>query len=80
MGLGLTAQSDRELTLGNSFEAPSFATVDAQLAYQLDNYTLRLNVQNVFDNDFFEPHQFLLQPVVRPSQPLSAFVTLSARF
>ncbi|MEO1405832.1 MAG: TonB-dependent siderophore receptor [Pseudomonadota bacterium] len=80
VGAGLTWQSDAELTLPNSFISDDFVLVDAQASYQFDRYRIGVTVQNLFDEDAFQPFQFLAQAVVRPVQPRSAFVTLSAEF
>ncbi|MEM9670210.1 MAG: TonB-dependent siderophore receptor [Pseudomonadota bacterium] len=80
VGAGLTWQSDAELTRPNSFISDDFVLVDAQASYQFDRYRIGVTVQNIFGEDAFQPFQFLAQPVVRPVQPRSAFVTLSAEF
>ncbi len=80
IGAGITAGSQRELTLPNTVEAPAFYVVDAQATYERGPVRLTVNIRNLTDREFFEPHAFLLQDVVRPTQPLSAFGTLSVQF
>ena len=50
------------------------------MSYDIDRWRLGLSVVNLTDADYFDPYQYLNQPVVSPGQPLSAFVTLSASF
>lgn len=79
-GLGLTWASEAEITLPNGFQSDDYAVFDAQVSYEWDRYRLGLNVQNLTDEDYFQPYQYFAQAVVRPGAPLSAFVTLSAEF
>ncbi|MFM2042908.1 MAG: hypothetical protein RLY86_1484 [Pseudomonadota bacterium] len=80
VGAGLTFVGRQEITLPNSFSVPAYETVDLQVSYEVDRWRLALSVVNLTDADYFDPYQYLNQPVVSPGQPLSAFVTLSASF
>ena len=79
-GAGLTVFDDRPLTLPNTVSVPGYAVVDAQAAYDFDRFTLSLSVVNLNGSRAFDPYQYLGAPLVIPTQPRSAFVTLQARF
>ena len=79
-GAGLTAFSSREITLPNSVAAPGYAVVDAQAAYDFGRFTLEVAVVNLNGSGAFDPYQYLSFPVVIPTQPRSAYVTLKTRF
>lgn len=80
LGFGVTAASKREVTLPNEFETDAHFVADAQLSYGLGPVTFGLSVENLTNEDHFEPYQFLGQSVVRPTQPRSVFATISASF
>lgn len=80
IGAGLSAGSKREITLPNTIATEAYYSIDAQGSYRWRNYELGVSVINLTNNRYFEPYQFLAQPVVRPAQPLSVFATLAARF
>jgi len=52
-GLGLFYLSDRPGDLDNSFTLPSYFRTDAALFYERDNWRAQLNVENLFDIDYF---------------------------
>ena len=79
-GAGVTAFSAREVTLPNSVSVPGYAAVDAQAAYDFGRYTLQVSAVNLNGSGAFDTYQYLSFPVVIPTQPRSAFVTLKARF
>ncbi|MEM8827553.1 MAG: TonB-dependent receptor, partial [Pseudomonadota bacterium] len=72
-GVGVTAASEAEITLPNSFTGDSFAAVDAQLSYERGPARIGVRVENVLGEDYFIPYQFLNQAVVRPGNPRAAF-------
>ncbi|WP_330214455.1 TonB-dependent siderophore receptor [Pseudomonas sp. AM8] len=79
-GAGVTALSARELTLPNTVSAPGYALFDAQASYDFDRYTLSVSAVNLTGRKVFETYQYLGSPVVLPTQPRSAFLTLTASF
>ncbi len=79
VGMGVTAASPRELALPNTFQAPAFYVIDAQAGYTAGPVSLTLSLRNLTDREYFEPHSFLNQDVVRPAQPFAAFGTVSVR-
>ena len=78
-GAGVTAFSAREITLPNSVSVPGYAVVDAQASYDIGRFTLGVSAVNLNGSRAFDPYQYLSFPVVIPTQPRSAFVTLKAR-
>jgi iron complex outermembrane receptor protein len=79
-GAGITAFSSRELTLPNTVSAPGYALLDAQTSYDFDRYTIEVSAVNLAGRKVFETYQYLGAPVVLPTQPRSAYLTLTARF
>ncbi len=79
-GAGISAVSSRELTLPNTVAAPGYALLDAQTSYGFDHYTVSVNAVNLAGRKVFETYQYLGSPVVLPTQPRSAYLTLTARF
>lgn len=80
VGVGLTARSEREITLPNSVATEDLLTVDLQASYSFGRVAVSVDVVNMTDESEFEPYQYLAQAVVTPTQPRSAFVTLSTDF
>jgi iron complex outermembrane receptor protein len=80
IGGGMTAVSERELTLPNVTSVDGSVLFDAQASYDLGPLTLGLSVVNLADEDSFDPYQYLAASIVTPTQPRSAFVTLKKTF
>ena len=81
IGGGVTAVSDRELTLPNSKHVPGLTLLDAQASYDFGpRTTLSLSVVNLADSHAWEPYQYLARAVAAPTQPRSAYVTLRTKF
>jgi iron complex outermembrane receptor protein len=80
IGGGMTAVSERELTLPNVTSVDGSVLFDAQASYDLGAVTLGLSVVNLADEDSFDPYQYLAASIVTPTQPRSAFVTLKKTF
>lgn len=79
IGAGLTAASSSQLTLPNTETVGGYATVDAQASYAYKQFTVGLNVQNLFNTGYFLPYQYFALPLVIAGQPRSAFITLGVR-
>ncbi len=79
-GAGVTAYDRRELTLPNTVSVPGHALVDAQAAYDFGRYTIQVSAVNLGGRRSFETYEYLAFPVVIPTQPRSAYLTLKARF
>lgn len=80
VGVGLTAASRAELTLPNSMRSDSYIVFDAQASYVIGPARIGLRIDNILDEQYFMPYQYLAQSVVRPGNPRSAFVTLGFDF
>lgn len=78
-GVGITAFSSREITLPNSVSVPGYAALDAQAAYDIGRFTIAVSAVNLGGRMAFDTYQYLAFPVVIPTQPRSAYVTLKAR-
>ncbi|MFB0705853.1 TonB-dependent siderophore receptor, partial [Pseudomonas protegens] len=79
-GAGITALSARELTLPNTVSVPGYALLDAQTSYDFDRYTISVSAVNLTGRKVFETYQYMGSPVVLPTQPRSAYLTLTASF
>ena len=79
-GVGITALSARELSLPNTVSVPGYALLDAQTSYEFDRYTVSVSAVNLTGRKVYETYQYLWSPVVLPTQPRSAFFTLTASF
>ena len=79
-GAGITAFGSRQLTLPNSGTVPGYATVDAQASYDISRFTIGVAIVNLAGSRAFEPYEYFGFPVVMPTQPRSAFVTLKSSF
>ena len=77
LGLGVTAASEREITLPNDVQTEAYFVLDAQLSYDVGPVELGVSIENLTDEAYFEPYQFLGNSVVRPGQPLSVFATVA---
>jgi len=81
VGLGITAMSNRHLSLPNEYTVDGFYRMDAQASYLLTkNLNLTVNIQNLTNTKYYEPFLFLQDEVVSPGPPISAFATLTATF
>ncbi|MCL1553345.1 TonB-dependent siderophore receptor [Xanthomonas nasturtii] len=77
LGAGATAVSARELTLPNTIAVPGYAVFDAQASYDLGRFTLGLSLVNLTGRKAWDPYSYMGYPVVAPSQPRSAYATLT---
>jgi iron complex outermembrane receptor protein len=80
VGVGFRSQSERELTLPNFERVPGVTVFDAQLSYRWDAAEIALSLVNIGDKTYFDPLQYLLQSVVIPGDPRSAYLSLQYRF
>ncbi|WP_416669913.1 TonB-dependent siderophore receptor [Egbenema bharatensis] len=53
-GLGVFYVGDRQGDLDNSFQVPGYTRTDAAVYYRGDNFRVGLNVENLFDVNYFE--------------------------
>jgi iron complex outermembrane recepter protein len=77
-GLGFLYLSDRPGNLDNTFDLPSFFRTDAALFYEWDNWRAQLNVENLFDVEYFSSSDEFLG--VLPGAPFSISAQVSVEF
>jgi iron complex outermembrane receptor protein len=77
-GLGLFYVGEREGDLNNSFSLPSYLRTDAALFYRRNNLRAALNLQNLFDTEYFEAAGNRLR--VYPGAPRTVKLTLGWEF
>ncbi|MEL6319166.1 MAG: TonB-dependent siderophore receptor, partial [Cyanobacteria bacterium J06626_14] len=78
-GLGFLYESDREGDPANTFELPSYFRTDAAVFYERDNWRAALNIQNLFDIDYFESTGNT-RLRANPGEPLTILGTLAVEF
>lgn len=78
-GAGISAFTARELTLPNTMTVPGYAVIDAQASYDIGRYTLSASVINLAGRRAWDPYSYMGYPVVAPSQPRSAYLSLKVR-
>jgi len=77
-GLGLYYIGERQGDLSNSFELPSYFRTDAAMFYRRNNFRAALNINNLFDTEYFETAFDALSVV--PGAPLMVKFTLGWQF
>ncbi|MGD1949583.1 MAG: TonB-dependent siderophore receptor [Leptolyngbyaceae cyanobacterium] len=77
-GLGIIYAGERPGDLDNSFELPSYTRTDAAVFYRRDNYRISLNIENLFDIDYFVAAQNRNR--VFPGEPLTLVGSFSWEF
>ena len=78
VGIGFFNQGERQGNLINSFTLPGYWRTDASLFYRRENFRAALNVQNLFDKQYFEGARDLVRVV--PGAPLTISGTISFEF
>ncbi|MDF5714318.1 MAG: TonB-dependent siderophore receptor [Rhizonema sp. NSF051] len=76
-GLGLFYFGDREGDLRNSFSVPSYLRADAAVYYQINRFSIALNIKNLSNVRYFTPRTINL---VYPEDPLTVEGTISWKF
>lgn len=79
-GGGLTWSSEKYLDDQNRGQLPGYTRVDATVAYVARNYELRLNLNNVFDEEYYYGGYNNNPNRVLPGQPREFQVTLRYNF
>lgn len=79
-GAGVFGQGQREGDLGNTFQLPGYARVDAMLAYRFGlaggRASLQLNVDNLFDKKYYTASHPWAQDWIKLGSPRTARATL----
>lgn len=76
IGAGIFFVSDREATLPNTIDIPSYIRTDATLFYRQPNYQIALTLKNLFDKRYYDSQGFLLTP----GSPLTVIGSVSFKF
>lgn len=76
--LGLFYIGERAGDLDNSFELPSYLRTDAAIYYRRNNFRAALNINNLFDIDYFEDAD--ARNRIFPGAPLTVLGTVSVEF
>ena len=80
VGAGVTWVGARQDTLPNTITVPDQTLVDAQAAYDFGRLTISISAVNLNGSRSYDPYEYLGFPVVMPTQPRSAYLTLKTRF
>jgi iron complex outermembrane receptor protein len=78
-GAGLTFTDELPGDLGNTFFLPGYAVADAMASFSYKQVTLRVNIYNLFDNEYFHRAAFGNQGII-PGEPLRAVASIGVRF
>lgn len=78
-GVGLRYVGEREGDLENSFELPSYFRTDAAIFYKRNNFRAALNVNNLFNTEYFEAAQYGRAGIF-PGAPLTVIGTIGLEF
>lgn len=78
LGLGLLFVGERQSNLPNDdFQLPSYVRADAALFYRRDNWRTSINVNNLFDTEYYEGGSRVR---LYPGAPINVQATLSYTF
>jgi iron complex outermembrane recepter protein len=77
-GLGIFTQGERQGDLRNTFTLPSFWRTDASIFYRRDQFRAAINIQNLFDENYFEGARDIVRVV--PGAPLTVTGSISIEF
>jgi len=80
LGLGLFYVGDRQGDLDNTFELPSYFRTDAALFYKRNNWRAQLNLENLFNVEYFSSANFGSRLGINPGAPLRVLGKLSVEF
>ncbi|WP_225206975.1 TonB-dependent receptor [Novosphingobium huizhouense] len=79
LGLGLTHQSSMFTTISNAVRLPAWTRVDTAAFFDVnDRLSLQLNVENLFDTDYFPSAH--TDNNITTGKPLNARLTVRAKF
>ena len=79
-GLGFLYLSDRQGDLENTFTLPGYFRTDAALFYERNNWRAQLNIENLFDIEYFSSTNFDSRLGVNPGAPLTVLGTITVEF
>ncbi|MDY6897503.1 MAG: TonB-dependent siderophore receptor, partial [Cyanobacteriota bacterium] len=80
-GLGLFYVGERQRDLDNSYELGSYFRTDAALFYKKDNWRAQLNIENLFDINYFRSANYdFVGGGVNPGKPLAVTASFAIDF
>ena len=79
-GLGFLALSDRFGDFENTFTLPGYFRTDAALFYKRDNWRAQLNIENLFDIEYFSSASFESRLQANPGAPFTILGTIAVEF
>jgi iron complex outermembrane receptor protein len=78
-GLGLFYIDERAGDFEDTFDLPSYLRTDAAVYYRYDNWRVAINVQNLFDVEYFRSNNFG-RVAIEPGAPLTIIGSLRVDF
>lgn len=78
-GIGLFLVGERAGDFEDTFDLPSYLRTDAAVFYQRDRWRAAVNIQNLFDIDYFISNNFG-RVAIEPGAPLSVIGSVSVEF
>ncbi|MEB3219812.1 MAG: TonB-dependent receptor [Nostocales cyanobacterium 94392] len=80
-GLGLFYVGERQRDLDNTYTLPSYFRTDAALFYKRDNWRAQLNIENLFDIDYFRSANYsFVGGGVNPGKPFAVSASFAIDF
>lgn len=78
-GLGLFFIDERAGDFEDTFDLPSYLRTDAAVYYRRDNWRAAINIQNLFDVEYFRSNNFG-RVAIEPGAPLTVVGSLAVEF
>ncbi|MDB9306914.1 MULTISPECIES: TonB-dependent receptor [Cyanophyceae] len=78
-GVGLFYVGDRQGDFDNTYIIPSYLRTDAAIYYQRDNWRAGINIQNLFNQKYFQGANFG-RVAIEPGAPLTVIGSFSVTF
>ncbi|AFY71447.1 TonB-dependent siderophore receptor [Thalassoporum mexicanum PCC 7367] len=79
-GIGFNYVGDRQGDLANSFSVGDYFLTNAAIFYGRDNWKLRVNINNLFDNDYIEAANNGRTRGIYPGEPFTIRASISVDF
>ncbi|OYU48196.1 MAG: TonB-dependent siderophore receptor [Rhizobiales bacterium PAR1] len=78
-GAGVYAASGQMVELGRTWRTQAYATIDAKIAYEYDNWKFSIVGKNLTNTKYFTRYEYFAGRVV-PGAPTSVYATISKKF
>jgi iron complex outermembrane recepter protein len=78
-GAGVYAASGQTIELGRAWRTQAYATIDAKIAYEYDNWKFSVVGKNLTNARYFTRYEYFAGRVV-PGAPASVYATISKKF